>query len=109
MDRHARPDRARDDSSIPRATSCSRLSAAHLDLAPCLTELSKVETAPWAAGRQSLRALLVPGLLLQAVAVGAVLAYYFLPAAAGVFATPARWQSTGGFAFSAASTALCGG
>lgn len=80
----------------------------HLDLAASLSELSPVETAPWAAGRQSLRALLVPGLLLQAVALSLVLAYYFLPASASLFATLARWQSAGGFAFSAASTVLCG-
>lgn len=65
--------------------------------------------APWLAGWHSVRALLRPGLALQAVAIGVVLAYYFVPAAAGFFAGLARWQTEGGFAFSAASTALCGG
>jgi hypothetical protein len=65
--------------------------------------------APWRAGLQAVRALFVPGLVLQTAAVGIVLAYYFLPAAAGIFARLARWQSEGGFAFSAATTALCGG
>jgi hypothetical protein len=53
--------------------------------------------------------LLLPGLALQAVALALVLAYYFLPAAAGAFARLAAWQTAGGFSFSAASTALCGG
>ncbi|AOS44461.1 hypothetical protein Verru16b_01523 [Lacunisphaera limnophila] len=67
------------------------------------------EEAPWRAGLHSLRALLLPGLVLQAVAVAVVLAYYFIPATAGFFAQLARWQATGGFAFSAATTAVCGG
>lgn len=68
-----------------------------------------VPEAPWRAGLRGVRALFVPGLVLQAAAVGVVLAYSFAPAAAGIFARLAHWQSTGGFAFSAASTALCGG
>lgn len=71
--------------------------------------LSPTAAAPWAAGRHSIRALLVPGLVLQAVALGLVLAYYFVPAAGPLFAQLGRWQSAGGFAFSAATTALCGG
>jgi hypothetical protein len=65
--------------------------------------------APWRAGLHSVRALLGPGLVQQVVALGLVLAYYFWPAAGSVFARLAQWQSAGGFAFSAASTALCGG
>jgi hypothetical protein len=38
-----------------------------------------------------------------------VLTYYLVPAASGFFATLARWQADGGFAFSALSTAVCGG
>lgn len=68
-----------------------------------------IEPAPWAAGRDSIRALLVPALLLQAAAVALVLAYYFLPAAGGLFARLARGQAEGGLLFSAASSALCGG
>ena len=74
-----------------------------------MTGSSSTEASPWAAGRHSLRILLVPGLVLQAVALGLVLAYYFMPAAGPMFAQLARWQSGGGFAFSAASTVLCGG
>ena len=71
--------------------------------------VSRGEAAPWQAGLHGLRALLLPGLALQAVAIAIVLAYYFVPAAAGFFAGLARWQTAGGFAFSAATTALCGG
>ncbi len=71
--------------------------------------VSSPHEAPWRAGLHSVRVLLVPGLILQAVAVLVVLAYYFVPATAGFFATLARWQTNGGFAFSAASTAISGG
>lgn len=70
---------------------------------------SSRSAAPWQAGAHSIRALLVPGLILQAAALALVLAYYFLPAAAAGFTQLARWQSAGGYGFSAASTALCGG
>ena len=73
------------------------------------TSPASVAAAPWRAGLHSLRALLRPGLALQAVAVALVLAYYFVPATAGFFARLAHWQSTGGFAFSAVTTAFCGG
>lgn len=73
------------------------------------SSLTRVEEAPWQAGLHSLRALLRPGLALQAVAVAVVLAYYFVPATADCFARLAHWQAEGGFAFSAATTAVCGG
>ena len=80
-------------------------------LRPSVSSATSVirDEPPWQAGLHSIRALLVPGLALQAGAVGLVLAYYFAPTTAGFFAELARWQSNGGFAFSAASTALCGG
>ncbi len=68
-----------------------------------------VAEPPWRAGLHSIRALLGPGLVLQAAALGVVLAYYFVPATGAVFARLAGWQSAGGFAFSAVATALCGG
>jgi len=74
-----------------------------------MSRVASTAETPWAAGRQSLRALLVPGLVLQASALGVVLAYYFVPATAGLFTQLARWQSAGGFAFSAVTSALCGG
>lgn len=74
-----------------------------------MSSIVRVEEAPWRAGLHSVRALLAPGLVLQSLAVAVVLAYYFVPATAGFYAQLGRWQSAGGFAFSAATTALCGG
>ena len=65
--------------------------------------------APWRAGLHSARALLVPGLVLQAAALALVLAYYFVPAAHDLFARLAVWRTQGGYAFSALASALCGG
>ena len=65
--------------------------------------------APWRAGLYSVRALLVPGLVLQAAALALVLAYYFVPAAHDLFARLAVWRAAGGYVFSALASALCGG
>ncbi|HVT73442.1 MAG TPA: hypothetical protein VHD61_09915 [Lacunisphaera sp.] len=65
--------------------------------------------APWRAGVHAARQLVGPGLALQAVAVGLVLAYYFVPAAQPWFAQLMAWRNAGGFAFSALASALCGG
>ena len=65
--------------------------------------------APWRAGFHGARALLGPGLVLQAVALALVLAYYFLPAAHAPFAQLAAWRSAGGYVFSALASAVCGG
>jgi hypothetical protein len=67
------------------------------------------EEAPWQAGLHGAQALFRPGLVLQAVALGLVLAYYFLPAARGFFERLAVWRTEGGFVFSAVAGALCGG
>lgn len=72
------------------------------------TAVSPTE-APWRAGLQSVRSLLLPGFVLQGVALGLVLAYYFVPATAGFFARLSSWQSAGGLRFTAVTTALCGG
>lgn len=74
-----------------------------------MNPVSRAEEAPWQAGLHSIRALLRPGLALQSLAIAVVLAYYFVPATAGFFGRLARWQAEGGFVFSAATTALCGG
>lgn len=74
-----------------------------------MSSVSTAPEAPWRAGLHSARALLWPGLALQTAAVALVLAYYFLPATQGVFARIAAWQTAGGLAFSALSTAICGG
>lgn len=68
-----------------------------------------VPDAPWRAGVAAVRALLLPGLILQSAALALVFCYYQVPATRGLFATLGRWQTDGGFAFSAVSTALCGG
>jgi hypothetical protein len=64
--------------------------------------------APWRAGLHSARALLWPGLFLQATALALVLAYYFLPAAQPAFAQVGEWQRNGGYGFSVVATVLCG-
>jgi len=67
------------------------------------------EEPPWLAGWHGVQALFWPGLALQAAALGLVLAYYFLPAAHGFFERLAAWRTTGGYWFSGAAAALCGG
>jgi hypothetical protein len=67
------------------------------------------EEAPWRAGLHGVRALVGPGLVLQAVALALVLAYYFLPAAHELFARLAVWRTAGGYIFSALASAVCGG
>ncbi len=66
-------------------------------------------TAPWREGLESARALLGPGLVLQSAALALVLAYYFVPAAHAQFERLAAWRIEGGYLFSAAASALCGG
>ena len=67
------------------------------------------EEAPWQAGLHGAQTLFRPGLVLQAVALGLVLAYYFLPSAHGLFERLAVWRTAGGYAFSGLASALCGG
>lgn len=68
-----------------------------------------VRSAPWHAGWQSARRLFRPGMVLQAVTLGLVLSFYFLPAAQPAFAVLASWRTEGGYLFSASAGALCGG
>ncbi len=68
-----------------------------------------IEEAPWRAGWHGVQALFRPGLVLQAAALGLVLSYYFVPAAHGLFDRFAFWRTEGGYWFSAALSALCGG
>lgn len=65
--------------------------------------------APWQAGWHSARTLFRPGLVLQALALGMVVSYYYLPAAREGFESLARWRTEGGYVFSAFASALCGG
>ncbi len=67
------------------------------------------EEAPWRAGLHGARALLGPGLVLQAVALALVLIYYFAPAAHDLFARLAAWRTAGGYVFSAVASGVCGG
>ncbi len=67
------------------------------------------EEAPWRAGWHGVQTLARPGLVLQAAAVGLVLAYYHWPEARGIFDRLADWRTRWGYLFSALSTALCGG
>lgn len=65
--------------------------------------------APWRAGLEGARANVLPGLVLQVVALSLVLGYYFAPGVAetlrGLTALRARW----GVGFSMLSTAIAGG
>ena len=64
---------------------------------------------PWTAGLRAARATLVPGLVLQAVALALVVAYYrHTPTHAAVDAI-ARWHEVLGFRFGIVSTAVFGG
>lgn len=74
-----------------------------------MSEESPQPEAPWRAGLESARALIVPALALFAAAGGVVLAYYQAPAARGALERLAEWRVRGGFAYSAVSTALLAG
>jgi len=74
-----------------------------------VSEIGIVRKSLWATFIAGLRQNLVPGLILQAVALSLVLGYYFWPPARGVFSQIQSWKESGGFAFSAISTALFGG
>jgi hypothetical protein len=74
-----------------------------------MSATATVEEAPWRAGWHGVQALFRPGLVLQAAALGLVLSYYFVPAAHGLFDRFATWRTEGGYWFSAALSALCGG
>jgi hypothetical protein len=67
------------------------------------------DEAPWLAGWHSVQALALPGLVLQATALGLVLAYHYVPAAHAAFERLGDWRTTGGYGFSAGAAALCGG
>jgi hypothetical protein len=74
-----------------------------------MSKREPIDEAPWLAGWHGVQTLFVPGLVLQAAALGLVLAYYYLPSAHVLFEQLAAWRTAGGYWFSAASTALCGG
>jgi hypothetical protein len=65
--------------------------------------------APWHAGLRAARANLVPGLILQAVALLLVLGYYWHPPTRAVFEQLMELRARTGLLFSIVATALCGG
>lgn len=65
--------------------------------------------APWHAGLRSARANLVPGLCLQALALGLVGSYYFVPPVSELLGGLAAWRARTGLISSFISTALFGG
>lgn len=67
------------------------------------------EEAPWRAGLHSVRALVLPGLVLQTTALALVLAWYFVPSAHMLLTRLAVWRTQGGYVFSALASAVCGG
>lgn len=64
---------------------------------------------PIRRGLEAARANVLPGIVLQVVAVSILLAYYFAPASRFVFDAVAHWKETYGFGFSMVSTGLFGG
>jgi hypothetical protein len=68
-----------------------------------------VPESPWRAGLHSARMNLVPGLILQVVALALVLSYYWVPGTQAALATVTHWRSEAGVFFPMATTALFGG
>jgi len=63
---------------------------------------------PFSIGFRAARANLIPGLVIQALMAGVVIAYYWLPEARSWFGMLAVAKARGGFAFSSASAVLAG-
>lgn len=74
-----------------------------------MSTTQSLREAPWHAGWRSAKALLRPGLVLQLMALGLVLSYYYIPSARDRFESLARWRMEGGYLFSATASAICGG
>ncbi len=65
--------------------------------------------SPWRAGLDGARANLVPGLVLQVVALALVLGYYFTPGVSAALRGLTAWREQLGVIYSMAATALFGG
>lgn len=65
--------------------------------------------SPWQAGLRGARANLVPGLVLQAIALALVLAYFHHAPTRDALAGLAAWRAEYGFGFAMFTTGLCGG
>lgn len=75
----------------------------------CMDREPDAEEAPWRAGVRAARATAVPGLVLQAVALALVLAYYHHPATHHAVNELAHLHERMGFGFGIISTGLFGG
>lgn len=74
-----------------------------------MSTAAAIPESPWRAGLHSARANLVPGLILQVLALALVLSYYWLPGTDAALATVTRWRAQAGVLFPMATTALFGG
>ncbi|MBI5380775.1 MAG: hypothetical protein HZA31_02630 [Opitutae bacterium] len=74
-----------------------------------MSTVAAPKEAPWHAGLRAARANLLPGLALQAVALGVVLAYYYHAPTHAALARLATLRNEVGVTFSIVSTGLCGG
>lgn len=63
---------------------------------------------PWQAGLRAARANLIPGLLVQAVMIATVLAYFYVPSTREIFDTLGSWKERWGYLYSAVSAILAG-
>jgi len=64
--------------------------------------------APWHAGWRAARANLIPGLVVQAVMIATVLAYFYAPSMREIFDTLASLKERWGYGYSAVSAVLAG-
>lgn len=67
-----------------------------------------IEKTPLLIGLHAARANLVPGLLIQAAMLAAVLSYYFFPPAQSFFGLLARAKARGGFVFTISASMIAG-
>jgi hypothetical protein len=65
--------------------------------------------APWQSGLRGARANVVPGLILQGIAVAVAVGYYWVPAVHAALSRLEVMHQTIGLWFSVASTGICGG
>ncbi|MBK1827473.1 hypothetical protein [Haloferula rosea] len=74
-----------------------------------MSEQERYREAPWSAGFRAARANLVPGLLVQSVMVGVLVAYYLCPPVAGFLDRIAMIKTESGYWFSIAVGIIAGG
>jgi hypothetical protein len=65
--------------------------------------------APWQSGLRGARANVVPGLVLQALAVAVAIGYYWVPFVHAALSRLEQMHQSMGLLFSVASTGICGG